>query len=581
MMLESVVVIVTLVQGLAGLDNHGDRSQEENYQREVQELPAGTINRALILQEATNISVLAHKSLSQTGGLAPNIPSKVAYDSPPGRGVYYNDVVLNKEAENSLNYLQHSHKQRSNKSEAAEVVETVVGTSEAREPALDNTVLRREGEAREPALDNTVLRREGEAPEPALDNTVLRREGEAPEPALDNTVLRREGEAPEPALDNTVLRREGEAREPALDNTVLRREGEAREPALDNTVLRREGEAREPALDNTVLRREGEAREPALDNKVLHSGVEGRASGSFPHVKVAIDGRFARDHFHHFWRSTGLCIEKGIPRYNFSQLDRLLDHLHHYQLRPGFELMGNPGGLFTNLENHTQVVWWRRLVAHTATRYIGRYGLPWVTSWLWETWNEPDHHDFDNLNFTVQGFLNYYDACRAGLEDVSPRLVMGGPGGSCRDPGFSTLCWALLQHCHNGSSIFNPASPPTIDYISFHKKGCGEAESILTQELETASIIRTNYPSLRHLPLINDEGDFLKGWWRREEWRADSRYAALVARAVYVHHQARAALPHLLYSFDNAFLNYRPSFFDQRTMVARSGLVSSTAGIVN
>lgn len=32
-----------------------------------------------------------------------------------------------------------------------------------------------------------------------------------------------------------------------------------------------------------------------------------------------------------------------------------------------------------------------------------RYGLDYVARWNFETWNEPDNHDFDSLNFTVQG----------------------------------------------------------------------------------------------------------------------------------------------------------------------------------
>ncbi|XP_042210766.1 uncharacterized protein LOC121858388 [Homarus americanus] len=254
----------------------------------------------------------------------------------------------------------------------------------------------------------------------------------------------------------------------------------------------------------------------------------------------------------------------------------MMDHLHQYHLRPGFELMGNPGNIFTDLENITQVLWWRRLVAETARRYVGRYGLEWVSSWRWESWNEPDHHDFDNLNFTIRGFLNYYDSCRAGLDDVSNRLVLGGPGGSCRAPGYSRMCWALLQHCHNGSSFFTPGRPPRIDFISFHKKGEEDADSILTKEWSTAVIIRRNYPSLRHLPLLNDEGDFLKGWWQGVAWRADTRYAALVCRAVYTHLEVLPHLNYQLISFDNAFLNYRPSFFNQRTLMARFQINSTT-----
>ncbi|KAK4297171.1 hypothetical protein Pmani_030388 [Petrolisthes manimaculis] len=330
-------------------------------------------------------------------------------------------------------------------------------------------------------------------------------------------------------------------------------------------------------------------------------------------VKVFVDGGGGKvsGFLHHFWRSTGLCppsphsspqpfllsqdealnlalvgsaphqaftqvrIHWLFDLVNASQLDTLLDHLYHHQLRPGFELMGNPGGIFTDLENDTQVIWWRDLVTQTAARYTGRYGLEWVGSWRWETWNEPDHHDFDNLNFTVQGFLNYYDACRAGLDAVWEGMVLGGPGGSCRDPGFSSMCWALLTHCHQGTSYFPPHRPPRIDFISIHKKGQEDADSILTEEVHTINIIRRSFPRLHHIPVINDEGDFMKGWWRGLTWRADARYPAMVARAVALHLPLLSSLRYELLSFDNAFLNYRPSFFDQRTLVARFQMNSS------
>lgn len=35
------------------------------------------------------------------------------------------------------------------------------------------------------------------------------------------------------------------------------------------------------------------------------------------------------------------------------------------------------------------------------------YGIEYVKKWNFETWNEPDHHDFDNLNFTIQGILYF------------------------------------------------------------------------------------------------------------------------------------------------------------------------------
>lgn len=33
----------------------------------------------------------------------------------------------------------------------------------------------------------------------------------------------------------------------------------------------------------------------------------------------------------------------------------------------------------------------------------GRYGLETVSQWNFETWNEPNNRDFDNVSMSVQG----------------------------------------------------------------------------------------------------------------------------------------------------------------------------------
>jgi L-iduronidase len=47
-----------------------------------------------------------------------------------------------------------------------------------------------------------------------------------------------------------------------------------------------------------------------------------------------------------------------------------MDVLYVNGLRPGFELMGSPSGIFTDMENKTQVYWWRSFVGQAAARYI-------------------------------------------------------------------------------------------------------------------------------------------------------------------------------------------------------------------
>ncbi|XP_017905371.1 PREDICTED: alpha-L-iduronidase isoform X3 [Capra hircus] len=261
-------------------------------------------------------------------------------------------------------------------------------------------------------------------------------------------------------------------------------------------------------------------------------------------------------------------------RYNFTHLDRYLDLLRENQLVPGFELMGSPSGRFTNFEDKQQVFEWRKLVALLARRYIGRYGLEHVSKWNFETWNEPDHHDFDNVSMTLQGFLNYYDACSEGLRAASPALRLGGPGDAFHALPHSPLCWGLLGHCNNGSNFFTGEVGVRLDYIALHKKGAGSSISILEQEAAVVQQIQRLFPKFADTPIYNDEADPLVGWSLPQPWRADVTYAAMVVKVVAQHQNlllanASSAVRYTLLSNDNAFLSYHPHQFSQRTLTAR------------
>ncbi|KAG9480607.1 hypothetical protein GDO78_012197 [Eleutherodactylus coqui] len=204
----------------------------------------------------------------------------------------------------------------------------------------------------------------------------------------------------------------------------------------------------------------------------------------------------------------------GTVNYNFSELDEFMDLLAENGLVPGFELMGSPSGYFTNFEDKVQVFEWRQLIFLTAKRYIEKYGLQHVSTWNFETWNEPDHHDFDNVSITVTGFQNYYDACSEGLKQASPHLKFGGPGDSCHSPPKSPICWGLLSHCYNGTNVFTGELGVRLDYIALHKK-------VIDQHLD------------------------------------------------FMHSDANPSMNYSLLSNDNAFMNYYPHYFTQRTLTAR------------
>ena len=137
----------------------------------------------------------------------------------------------------------------------------------------------------------------------------------------------------------------------------------------------------------------------------------------------------------------------GGIAYEWALLDEALDTLLERGLRPFFELMGNPSGLFDDFEDLDQLSAWRDLVAELASRCVARYGRAEVREWWFETWNEPD---LPFWRWGERGFLNYVDACRAGLDEVDPGFRFGGPGTAMT---LSPALRAFLAHCDHGTNV--------------------------------------------------------------------------------------------------------------------------------
>ncbi|KAL5022387.1 hypothetical protein ScPMuIL_001542 [Solemya velum] len=266
-------------------------------------------------------------------------------------------------------------------------------------------------------------------------------------------------------------------------------------------------------------------------------------------------------------------FQGGVPVYDWRRLDQMVKLLFVNRLKPGFELMGNPGGLFSDFDNKTVVYMWRDLVRELALHYIDIYGAEWIRKWNFETWNEPDCRDFDMVNMSVQGFLNYYDACSEGLKAADSKLIMGGPGDGCNDHRVKYAV-ALLSHIVNGTNYFTGERGVRIDFLSFHRKGNGTAKLILDSELKTMEEISRKYPSLAGKPFFNDEADPLVGWSKPKWWRADVTYAAMVAKIIAQHQNiilanGNSSMYYALLSNDNAFLSWYPNQFTERTLLAR------------
>lgn len=218
--------------------------------------------------------------------------------------------------------------------------------------------------------------------------------------------------------------------------------------------------------------------------------------------------------------------------YDWSLLDEALDTLVQRGLRPIFELMGNPSGLYDDFGNLDQVKAWRDLVTELAARCIGRFGSEVVGAWLFETWNEPD---LPFWRWGERGLANYYDACRAGLDAVEPALRLGGPGTAHT---LSPMFKAFLAHCDAGTNILTGATNARLDFISVHEKGVRESQEDLTprplrmvaRELQAIDYVRMHHPRFAALPFMNDEADPQLGWDTPHTWRARPTYAAMMAK---------------------------------------------------
>lgn len=200
--------------------------------------------------------------------------------------------------------------------------------------------------------------------------------------------------------------------------------------------------------------------------------------------------------------------------YNFTLLDQLLSRLKSFGLKPGFEIMGNPSNFFNDFENKTQVYIWKDLVKQTVIHYIKLFGIDYIKTWNFESWNEPSiefrHHFYDNIKVTPKGFLNYYDACSQALKEVDQTLIFGGPGDVWpKNIKNGPFVVDLLTHVINGSNYFTGKRGDTkLDFISVHEKGnAGQSSHIDVLENKGLNDIQNEFPSLKSVPFVENEGD--------------------------------------------------------------------------
>lgn len=268
--------------------------------------------------------------------------------------------------------------------------------------------------------------------------------------------------------------------------------------------------------------------------------------------------------------------EAGRLNCDWRRLDAALDVIVRNRGKLIFELMGNPSGYFDDFRDDRQLRAWRDLTAELARHLIARYGLAEVTSWYFETWNEPDGGGWwPQGPDDISSFCNYYDACSEGLRQVHPALRLGGPG-TCRT--LSPLFRGFLAHCDAGVNYFTGEQGVRLDFISVHEKGARASKEDLTpntgamlgREIAAIEYIRRNHPRLARVPFMNNEGDPQVGWGDFHTWHGRPYYAAIICKLI---NQRLLGLmdaldcPYELLSSDNGFIGR----WGNRSLLARFG----------
>lgn len=100
--------------------------------------------------------------------------------------------------------------------------------------------------------------------------------------------------------------------------------------------------------------------------------------------------------------------------------------------------------------------------------------------------------------FLLAGYLQYFEACSAGLQAAGHGILhLGGPAGLFKAQEKHPLCWGLLQHCSNHTAC-------SLDFISFHKKGNSSIAAILEKGLQLVHGISAMFPSLTGTAFANE-----------------------------------------------------------------------------
>ena len=234
------------------------------------------------------------------------------------------------------------------------------------------------------------------------------------------------------------------------------------------------------------------------------------------------------------WSSSNVYTEDadGKPVYSWTILDQIFDAFAAAHVRPMVELGFMPKALSTHpdpyhigwpLKPGQEEGWsfppkdyqrWQELTRQVAAHMVRRYGMPVVSTWYWEVWNEPDLAYY--WKGTQEEYNKLYDYAVAGVRQAIPDAHVGGPATTGPGPEGKAADYlqAFLSHCASNKSVAT-GGPVPLDFISFHVKGRpnvvnGHVQMGLDHELNNAAngfaVVR-RFSQFQKLPIILSEAD--------------------------------------------------------------------------
>jgi len=233
------------------------------------------------------------------------------------------------------------------------------------------------------------------------------------------------------------------------------------------------------------------------------------------------------------WGFTNAYTEdnSGNPVYDWTLMDSIIDRYIERGLKPLVEIGFMPKALSTNPEPYQHSwgekgpLWtgwtyppkdykkWAELVYQWVQHSIERYGKDEVTSWLWETWNEP------NIGYwsgTQEEYFKLYDYTVDAIKRACPECIVGGPHTTNpNDEKAYTFLINFLKHCLRGTNYVTGEKGSPLEFVAFHAKGNPKLVDDHIQmnmgtqleAIESGFKAVKSFPELKNIPVIIGECD--------------------------------------------------------------------------